>query len=402
MCDNMSEVAIPWKPGRGQMKSVRRRPRALLQHMPVLCLNYGCLLQATAMQWIVSDLGFNPVTNAAALPTPTWRTYAGYARQALRRKSVREVQTLSLRNAPYGRLVDFAEKNLRFTGEPWGKSLRRWPSKLELPDVAIVGSDQVWRPGKANVLWGVFDYLPADHPLRVAYAASFGVSEWDEEARWTTKRFGENLQRFSAVSVREASGVDLCEQQWGISAAHVLDPTMLIPAERWRALADLRPASAPSKAPRLAYMMLDDDPESEEKARELASHFDLDFYKFYPPTAESMAAYEECPAMYAMPSVEDWLRSIAMSSLVITDSFHVSVFCILFKVDFYTVRNERRGAARFRSLAGSFGLDKQFMGRDDVVYLTTLPSIDWGKTSSSLEDLRRSSIAFLRDALSKT
>src|SRR5690606_36899474 len=61
---------------------------------------------------------------------------------------------------------------------------------------------------------------------RVAYAASFGTSEW-EFTNEQTRICAEIVQRFDAVSVREDSAVGLCEKYFGKEAVHVLDPTML-------------------------------------------------------------------------------------------------------------------------------------------------------------------------------
>lgn len=96
-------------------------------------------------------------------------------------------------------------------------------------DCLVVGSDQVWGPWENDdfFLVGAPKHIPA-----ISYAASFGkrcVLDVLEP------RYGALLDRFSAISVREAKGVQLVASV-GHQATHVLDPTQLASATRWREL----------------------------------------------------------------------------------------------------------------------------------------------------------------------
>ena len=46
---------------------------------------------------------------------------------------------------------------------------------------------------------------------RIAYATSFGTNKWEYTDK-QTEECGKLLQKFDAVSVRESSGVELCEK----------------------------------------------------------------------------------------------------------------------------------------------------------------------------------------------
>ena len=96
-------------------------------------------------------------------------------------------------------------------------------------DCLVVGSDQVWGPWENDdfFLVGAPKHIPA-----ISYAASFGkrcVLDVLEP------RYGALLDRFSAISVREAKSVQLVASV-GHQATHVLDPTQLLSAARWREL----------------------------------------------------------------------------------------------------------------------------------------------------------------------
>lgn len=94
-------------------------------------------------------------------------------------------------------------------------------------DCLVVGSDQVWGPGEKEVCFLV--NAPKTIPA-ISYAASFGDRCIQDKLE---PNYGALLDRFSAISVREAKGVQLVASV-GHQATHVLDPTQLLSAARWR------------------------------------------------------------------------------------------------------------------------------------------------------------------------
>lgn len=99
-------------------------------------------------------------------------------------------------------------------------------------DCIVVGSDQVWGPREDHYFFleGAPKTIPA-----ISYAASFGEHCIQDKLE---PHYGALLDRFSAISVREAKGVQLVASV-GHQATHVLDPTQLLSAARWRELLDL-------------------------------------------------------------------------------------------------------------------------------------------------------------------
>lgn len=101
---------------------------------------------------------------------------------------------------------------------------------------------------------------------RVAYAASFGVDycEYTEEQR---KNCSFLLKRFNAVSVRESSGVQLCRKYFDTQAIQVLDPTLLLSADDYKAL--IKKQNSTLKGNMLVYM-IDRTKEKEELVERIA------------------------------------------------------------------------------------------------------------------------------------
>ena len=59
------------------------------------------------------------------------------------------------------------------------------------------------------------------------------------------------------------------------------------------------------------------------------------------------------------PSIQEWLASFAQADFVVTDSFHGTVFSIIFNKPFVVLPNKGRGVARFESLLKVVGLENR-------------------------------------------
>lgn len=252
----------------------------------------------------------------------------------------------------------------------------------ELFDAVITGSDQVWRPIYNRYIEDMYLNFVPDNVKKIAYAASFGVDSWEYNDK-QTKRCAKQAKRLDAISVREATGVELCRTHLGVNAEHVLDPTILSGAEAYKPLLK---ENTEQQDYLFAYI-LDITPEKQAYLESMAK-------------SKGLNLIIRGADKNAILSVEDWLSMIANSSLVITDSFHGTVFSILFHREFYSIVNIARGGTRFASLLSPMGLGHR-MG--DVSKLQSLePSpIDWIQVDHILDKQRQDSMNFLTNALKK-
>ena len=99
-------------------------------------------------------------------------------------------------------------------------------------DYVVIGSDQTWRPSISADIYNFFlDFLQDENQIKkIAYATSFGTDQW-EFSEEQEKRCKQLVKQFDAVSVREESGISLCQQFLDVDAEHVLDPTLLLKQE---------------------------------------------------------------------------------------------------------------------------------------------------------------------------
>jgi hypothetical protein len=105
---------------------------------------------------------------------------------------------------------------------------------------------------------------------------------------------------------------------------------------------------------------------------------------------------EDC----VFPSVTKWLRAFLDAKIVVADSFHGTVFSILFNKPFWAISNSERGNARFDSLLGLFGLKGRLINSSDEIPNDWDAPIDWDTVNKIIEEERNKSLRVLKDALS--
>ena len=218
-------------------------------------------------------------------------------------------------------------------------------------DAYVVGSDQVWRPEYNNNLPNMFlDFTRNWKVRRIAYAASFGLDQWNCDKE-TTEICKGLLQYFDLVTVREFSGVKLCQNVFETEATHVLDPTFLLTKEDYCSLLHLNRVP-PSKGNLLVYIL----DYTEDKLKLIQSIKER--YQLKPFRVNS--DYEDRSlsdlSRRIQPSVEQWLRGFYDADYVVTDSYHGCIFSIIFGKPFVVYANEGRGRTRFESLYGQLSL----------------------------------------------
>ena len=98
-----------------------------------------------------------------------------------------------------------------------------------------------------------------------------------------------------------------------------------------------------------------------------------------------------------LPSIESWLKGFDVAKYVITDSFHGTVFSIIFNIPFVSVANNRRGLSRFHSLLSIFNLEDRLVTPESEVNEISTP--DWGVINQIKKDWQEKSINYLIENL---
>lgn len=264
---------------------------------------------------------------------------------------------------------------------------------LPKAELFVVGSDQVWNPEitqRLSPLAYFFSFLD-DNTKRISYAASFGRAEW--RFKELNNRILPLIKKFNAVSVREESGINICQQEFGIEAKYVLDPTLLL--SDYEEICGLY--NPQKKKKRIAYFKFKRDAEILKISSTFARNHDLEIsYINY---------FHRIPDFVYHPysSVSGWLNSIRYSEFIITDSFHFMVFSIIFKKKFVVLPSFTGREERMTNLLCKLGLSQNFCSTalelEKKIEMIYNSNIDWDVVSSKLEILRKHSMAFIKNTI---
>lgn len=366
--------------------------------------NYGGILQAYALQRALVGLGFIPVTDTSRPksrlrrlrwlvvkhPYRWWRSVSPSSRadhwRQLRRRTAR--------------LQAFVDRHVRT-----GAAFEPATSERGLERVArayrtfIVGSDQVWRAKYAHIPAQMFDLLEhveGDRPRRISYAASFGVDDLSEYSEADRSRGRDLIRRFHAVSVRETSGVHICEEEFGVDAEQHVDPTMLLTPDEYVTLGvGPEGTAAPARGKLLVYR-LDEGADSSTWERMLADRLGIPPLHLIGVPDSTNRGSTVPPLERVMPSVEHWISCFASADFVLTDSFHGCVFAILFNRPFAVQPNSERGATRFDTLLTTFGLGHHVLTESSTEIDERVFDPDWHTVNRILDAERKRGLDYLR------
>ena len=376
--------------------------------------NFGSALQTYATQYVLEKLGYEArifeikgihksihfkklAYYASRLFDPIELKYLlanliSRSRKSASASTDQYAQDMKVRKLAYSNFNRRWNKMLPIT-----HSWRELSEQAALMDVALVGSDQNWRP--SNIVGGFFtlEFVP-DHIKKISFSTSFGVSELPSQLHNHTKKF---LSRLQHISVRENTGADIVKQISGRDATVVCDPTMLLTAEEWMHIQDEKPIAQGDYI--LMYLM-GDNPQQRDFVKRLSKETGYKIIGLlhgatYIPYDEEVV--DEKPFDVG-PS--EFINLIRHAKYVCTDSFHCIVFCILNSIKFFGFRrwpdsSKFSANDRLYTLLEFTGLQSRMLNGDEDVLECMKNQIDFDKVLMLVSEKRRSSLDFLINAL---
>lgn len=263
-------------------------------------------------------------------------------------------------------------------------------------DAFIVGSDQVWRPTNYLPTEVYFlSFLKNTSTRRIAYAASFGTDDI-EYTKNDQKRCGQLIKLFSAISIREKSASNLIKNKYHWQCKEpefVLDPTLLLTADDYKKLSQT--VDAVSNQGNLFYYVLDMTADKHRTLEKIAQAKGLKPFTVFPKSTLPTDKTED----RIVPSLEKWLRGFQNAEYVFTDSFHGTVFAILFNKPFIVYGNNGRGMARFHSLLQLLKLENRLILNSKDLSPLLEYKIDWQTIDNIINEYKLKSIRFIKDNL---
>ena len=268
-----------------------------------------------------------------------------------------------------------------------------------------IGSDQMWRDDYYRPTFTPVSYLDfaKDYEAKkVAYAVSFGKStcKHPENRRIYLESL---IKKFSAVSVREKSGIEILNDTFHVDCGvWVVDPTLLLNKEEYIKIFNLK--DLPTKRKETATYILCDNYKTIGFYETIGEEIGLPMRHFLKPKKYRILYNHyvaRLPFFRRMPSILNWFDTILNTQYFITDSFHGTVFAIIFGKQFITLDNSVGGSERLTSLLGLLGLEDRlfdFSVSPKIIADKVKEPIDYQKVYRKLKTFVESSRKFLADS----
>lgn len=311
-----------------------------------------------------------------------------------RRRAIRQhpeiAEKVRIRDKRFHRFVDENFHNLSEPYVGWNQLVNKSARDF---DAFLCGSDQLWLPSNLGSHFYTLEYAPDDKP-KIAYATSFGVSQipWYQK-----RRTAAYLNRFQSLSTREVAGSRMIRELTQREAPVVCDPTLLFGAAEWD---EMIPRRTVIDEPYIFAYFLGTNPVHREAAEELRKQTGLRIVTcpFLDNYVESDRQFGDVQ-LFDMDSA-DFVNLIRNAAYVLTDSFHGSVFSILYHKQFITFNRFLEGSnsrnSRIDSLCAILGLgERRYDG--DITVIDR--EIAYERVDERIAGLRESSIDYLKGAL---
>lgn len=356
--------------------------------------NYGSLLQSYATQNAIKKLGHeSEIINYTRYEERSENLANAlikgkkWDKNFLLRFIYKAIQTPNYAKM-YNEFAKYRKEFLKETEVQYGNM----EELLENPpqaDVYCSGSDQIW--GKI----GTVDFDEAyflefvKNKKCIAYASSFGKTELSENLNNNLDKL---LKKYTKILVRENSAKDLLQKRNIDNVEWVLDPTLLLSQDEWKELAQ-KSEKKKNKKYVLIYQ-LHDNKEFEKYAEKFAKEKGLELLRL----TSSIYHIVRTGKMVYLPTPYDLLSYFENAEYVLTDSFHATVFSIIFNKKFIDILPVNKTGTRIESILNLFGIENRILKSYEDMKLIENP-IDYNKVNEKLKIEREKSLRLLKDAI---
>lgn len=323
-------------------------------------LNYGAFLQAFALQSVLSDLGYNPSFYEVN------RKMKSELRKHILRKDVRKIPINYIQYLKYKKC--------------W-KYLNIDNNNVETAKACIVGSDEIW-----NIKNSSFYHAPEYFGMNlnnkniISYAPSANITTAED-----MKEYDENLnfEKFSKISVRDKNTFNLVKTMTQKDVSLVVDPTLLIKNySKYEAKINVK-----SK-----YILVYGYKFSKSEIASIKKLKAKTGFKLYSIGMPQMWCDKQITA-----TIFEFLSFIKNSEMIVTETFHGTIFSILYNKNFVSFANNK---SKLCDLLERFNLESRDASKKNLIPILE-EKIDYAKVNKLIEKERKKSIDWLINAIEK-
>lgn len=275
------------------------------------------------------------------------------------------------------------------------KSLTKISNKY---DMIIAGGDQIWNVRCADAGKEFFLNFTKDNQVKkVAFSPSLGGANINKYAD-DTNIYKQMLSDFEKISVREPNGKKWLEELTGVNVPIIADPTLLLTPEEW-----------------CTWLPVPEFPEK--------YIFNYAFYHNHPATNKALQKISEITGLpvividyksYDLYRLDEYginkcemsgplafLGLMKNASLILTQSFHGTLFAALFNRAFWSYNWEgmhNPDDDRAVAILEQFGLGDRYKMIDEIGDMSKdkiLKPIPYGEVNERIEELRKEAMEYI-------
>ena len=356
--------------------------------------NYGSLLQSYATQKTIEEMGFESEIINYTRYEERYRNLVNslikgkkWDKNIITRAIYKIIQTPNYAKM-YKKFEKYRKNFLKESNLVYG-NLQELKDNVPEADVYCSGSDQIW--GKIGTLEYVEAYflkfIENKQKKCISYSSSFGKEKIDGNLE---KNIKELLKNYSDILVREDTAKKILKKQGFENVEQVLDPTLLLNKEQWEKLANKVKLKYNKYV--LVYQ-LHDNKKFDKYAKEFAKRAGLKLLRISP----SIYHITRSGKLIYLPDQYKFLSLFQNAEYILTDSFHATVFSIIFNKKFVDILPGKT-STRIVSILNLTGLQKQILEKyDDFSFINK--DVNFTECNKVIEKEREKSIELLRNAI---
>lgn len=365
--------------------------------------NFGSVLQAYALQKVLENYGAS-VSIINYRPYFITRDYRllfsiKELRQGLRfgiRKAWRSVVYIKLKNLPkaIARRKKFQRFRKLYLNETCVIKDKTKISEAGTFDIYLAGSDQIWNPEITEGFDEIYFLQFVHKPYRkFSYAASIGTRLSDQQCRELVGY----LKDFDEISLRESEYQQLIEKELGRQAYLCLDPTLLLGEDVWN-----RMCTVADQDDYMLYYALHFTPQQMDAVNFFAQKYHVRvIHFFYGRLSQRLKNAGEC---FYFDGPEEFLGLVKNARFIITDSYHGTIFSMIFHKQFLTFEHVKWGD-RMKNLLEKLKMDDRLVlaGEIDLKQLEMIEEsrIDYSQADQILAAEREKSMEYIKKMIKR-
>lgn len=281
---------------------------------------------------------------------------------------------------------EFLKKNVRLTEDTY-LTERALIEKCPKCDLYISGSDQIWNSDiNGRIEKPYYLSFVSDDKKKISFASSFGKTELKSDEKKENRTL---LERYKWLSTREESGVEIIKKL-GLEADAILDPTFWLSVDQWDKL------SENVKIPKhyILVYQLHQNEKMDQYVKILENKYGMpclriDLYYHYIVKA---GRHIVCPTPGQV------ITLIKNADYVVSDSFHMTAFSIIYNKRFLSIFSINSFNDRISNILNWLGLENRKL-RDYMDFSILKEDIDYNEVNLKLNKKRANMQILLRQKL---